>query len=170
MLNIHCHKKGYKFVILYLLNTKKVTGHSNFAASCECLSNMKNSLNIVEICLWPQAGQTTCKYASSCRSGYTEAGCLNNTAACMCLNNTIFNYLHWQWRQSNGKTATPTPFKKPLDLKSKHPKWLDEIRATPLAVKLNRICAWWFEDLHTIVSTLEGKEETKYTARNDFWQ
>lgn len=48
--------------------------------------------------------------------------------------------------QAKDKTAItpqPPPFHKnhPLDLKSKHPKWLDEIRATLLAVKLNRICA-----------------------------
>lgn len=34
----------------------------------------------------------------------------------------------------------PSPLH-PLDLKSKQPKWLDEIRATLLTVKLNRICA-----------------------------
>lgn len=70
------------------------------------------------------------------------------------------------------KTAPPLPIHKthPLDLKSKQSKWLDEIRATLLAVKLNRICACWFEDLHTILSTPERGEETKHTAPNDFWQ
>lgn len=90
----------------------------------------------------------------------------------------LFFAVVWHWRLSNclqakDKTAiTPPPFTKtpPLHLKSKQPKWLDEIRATLLAVKLNRICACWFEDLHTILSTLGGGAETKYTAQNDLWQ
>lgn len=50
--------------------------------------------------------------------------------------------------QAKDKTAinpptshTHTHTNHPLDLKSKQPKWLDEIRATLLTVKLNRICA-----------------------------
>lgn len=55
------------------------------------------------------------------------------------------------------------------------PKLLDEIRATLLAVKLNRICACWFEDLHRMLNTPEeGKEmegeETKHAAQDEYWQ
>lgn len=42
--------------------------------------------------------------------------------------------------------------KRLLDLNSKGPKCLDAIRATQLAVKLNRMCACRFEDLHTSTS------------------
>lgn len=41
----------------------------------------------------------------------------------------------------NNPQLPPLHKNHPLDLKSKQPKWLDEIRATLLAVKLNRICA-----------------------------
>lgn len=69
---------------------------------------------------------------------------------------------HWRPRTgTNIKTKTPSK------MKSNNP-WLDEIRDTRLGVKLNRICACWFEDLHTIVRTQE--EEVKYIAREDFWQ
>jgi len=40
-----------------------------------------------------------------------------------------------------------------LDLNSKGPKCLDVIRATQLAVKLNRMCACRFEDLHASTSS-----------------
>lgn len=42
--------------------------------------------------------------------------------------------------------------KRLIDLNSKGPKCLDAIRATQLAVKLNRMCACRFEDLHTSTS------------------
>lgn len=68
-----------------------------------------------------------------------------------------------------------------LDLNSKGPKCLDVIRATRLAVKLNRMCTCRFEDLHTGTSSSDcshrdGKEawwETKTTfcqAQQDFGQ
>ena len=79
-----------------------------------------------------------------------------------------FNYLLWcdagdfqtvcgqKTRLQYSPPTAPLHKNPPLDLKSKQPKWLDEIRATLLAVKLNRICACWFEDLHTILSTPGG--------------
>lgn len=66
-------------------------------------------------------------------------------------------------------------------MNSKGPKCLDAIRATQLAVKLNRMCACRFEDLHTSTSFSDclhgdGKAawwETKTTfrqAQQDFGQ
>lgn len=99
---------------------------------------------------------------------YSWVYILIQTARFLCFQKH-FNYLLWcdtgdSSLQSKDKPAiTPNPpsHKHPLHLKSKPHKWLDEIRATRLAVKLNRICACWFEDLHTILSTQRGESGQK---------
>lgn len=73
-------------------------------------------------------------------------------AARLFVSKSKFNYLLWcdtggdfkqfaSKRQDRNNPQPPLHKKHPLDLKSKQPKWLDEIRATLPAVKLNRICA-----------------------------